>query len=290
MSSGFTVKGALNISIGSTSCSDEGNSLERSTLPRSRGFRSSSMNLSEGVKQGLPHSLNKNSEGLSKIPELATTFFCESMNQTEINSEISYGSSPSPNSEAASQMGNTKRPAPNKYKTEICRNWQLEGYCRFGDECTFAHGGDELNRKATMPLNYKTKVCKQFTEEPYYCPYGEKCQFIHVNITKKYQATNRTPTYNEMLNETLAQIDNRLKHCNNFEEFELPKSHFRKARLTIFSTITENLNDAKEKDEKEPGSPTPPNKKTSLKLGSKAFHMPIKSPKESSGKDDAIIS
>lgn len=288
LGSGSIPKGALNISTGSTSCSDEGNSLERCAVPRSRGFRSSSMNLNQSPSDGLHHSLNKNSEGLSKIPEMSPSFFCESMNQTEVNSEISYGSNHSPNSESLSQLANSKKPVPNKYKTEICRNWEMEGYCRFGDECTFAHGGDELNRRASMPANYKTKVCKQFTDEPFYCPYGEKCQFIHINITKKDQTSNRTPSYTEMLNETLNQIEKRLKHCDNFEHFELPKSHFKNKRLPIFTSITANTSDSssnkttKSLSKKE----NSPDKKTSLKLGSREFFMP----KERKSKEDSKYS
>jgi hypothetical protein len=27
-----------------------------------------------------------------------------------------------------------------KYKTEMCKNWELTGGCVFGDSCSFAHG------------------------------------------------------------------------------------------------------------------------------------------------------
>ena len=33
-----------------------------------------------------------------------------------------------------------------KYKTEMCRNWQ-RGNCEFGERCTFAHGAIELRQK-----------------------------------------------------------------------------------------------------------------------------------------------
>ncbi|OMJ95119.1 hypothetical protein SteCoe_1662 [Stentor coeruleus] len=64
-----------------------------------------------------------------------------------------------------------------KYKTEICRNWEL-GSCEFGHSCAFAHGQDELRGKANMGSNYKTKKCKQFHEQGY-CIYGNRCQFRH---------------------------------------------------------------------------------------------------------------
>jgi putative component of toxin-antitoxin plasmid stabilization module len=64
-----------------------------------------------------------------------------------------------------------------KYKTEICRNWEL-GTCEFGDNCAFAHGIEELRNKVNMGLKYKTKKCKQFHEQGV-CQYGSRCQFKH---------------------------------------------------------------------------------------------------------------
>ncbi|CDW71071.1 zinc finger protein [Stylonychia lemnae] len=67
-----------------------------------------------------------------------------------------------------------------KYKTEICKNWELTGFCQFESSCSFAHGQHELNTKQNIPKNYKTKLCKRFHEE-FYCPYGPRCQFKHQN-------------------------------------------------------------------------------------------------------------
>ena len=64
-----------------------------------------------------------------------------------------------------------------KWKTEICHYWEMNHYCKYGENCAFAHGENELkNRKLSM--NYKTKLCKQFFETGY-CPYGSRCQFSH---------------------------------------------------------------------------------------------------------------
>jgi hypothetical protein len=53
----------------------------------------------------------------------------------------------------------------------------MNHYCKYGENCAFAHGENELkNRKLSM--NYKTKLCKQFFETGY-CPYGSRCQFSH---------------------------------------------------------------------------------------------------------------
>ena len=32
----------------------------------------------------------------------------------------------------------------NKYKTALCNNFQSEGFCKFGDNCKFAHGEADL--------------------------------------------------------------------------------------------------------------------------------------------------
>jgi len=34
-----------------------------------------------------------------------------------------------------------------KYKTEICKNFEFRGYCQWGDQCSFAHGQQELRTK-----------------------------------------------------------------------------------------------------------------------------------------------
>ena len=64
-----------------------------------------------------------------------------------------------------------------KYKTEICRNWEI-GACEFAESCAFAHGYEELRNKCNLGSNYKTKKCKQFHEQGY-CIYGNRCQFKH---------------------------------------------------------------------------------------------------------------
>lgn len=135
---------------------------------------------------------------------------------------------------------NIKKPVPNKFKTEKCRNWEIEGFCRFGDVCTFAHGDQELNRRATMPANYKTKVCNQFTEEPFYCPYGEKCQFLHIPISQYEESSSRQVKYTVILKETLKQMEQRLAHLNGSEEFEIPTSVFKRQRLPVFLELTDN--------------------------------------------------
>jgi len=65
-----------------------------------------------------------------------------------------------------------------KYKTELCKNWELRGTCKFGDKCCFAHGRNELKGKMVTHTKYKTKPCKQYYQTGY-CPYGQRCQYLH---------------------------------------------------------------------------------------------------------------
>lgn len=58
-----------------------------------------------------------------------------------------------------------------KYKTELCRNFELQGFCKFGESCCYAHGVHELRSKTHLNSNYKSKICKHFHGEGG-CPYG----------------------------------------------------------------------------------------------------------------------
>ncbi|ORZ21522.1 hypothetical protein BCR42DRAFT_369441, partial [Absidia repens] len=83
------------------------------------------------------------------------------------------------------QPSNTKHedpPAPeenvqNLYKTEICRNWEEQKTCRYGNRCQYAHGYDELRYVQRHP-RYKTIHCRTF-ESTGECPYGRRCTFLH---------------------------------------------------------------------------------------------------------------
>ena len=65
-----------------------------------------------------------------------------------------------------------------KYKTELCKYYELTGQCKFGNNCAYAHGRENLRSKVTNTTAYRTKKCIQFFENGY-CPYGNRCQFRH---------------------------------------------------------------------------------------------------------------
>jgi len=59
----------------------------------------------------------------------------------------------SPDSDTSSQTGSDRRSESgssagggNNFKTRMCKNYEKNGFCKFGDRCNFAHGRDELRR------------------------------------------------------------------------------------------------------------------------------------------------
>ncbi|KAL7877526.1 hypothetical protein SRHO_G00041690 [Serrasalmus rhombeus] len=72
---------------------------------------------------------------------------------------------------AASQINSTR------YKTELCRPFEENGACKYGEKCQFAHGYHEL-RSLTRHPKYKTEPCRTFHTIGF-CPYGPRCHFIH---------------------------------------------------------------------------------------------------------------
>ena len=104
-----------------------------------------------------------------------------------------------------------------KWKTEICHYWEMNNYCKYGDNCAFAHGENELkNRK--MSFNYKTKLCKQFFENGY-CNYGSRCQFSHKKLYDNYYVSY-------------------LKCLNEFNHFEkIDENMLKRPRLLTFEII-----------------------------------------------------
>eukprot|EP00997_Jenningsia_sp_PLL12_P007390 NODE_4015_length_706_cov_57.937595_g3339_i1.p2 GENE.NODE_4015_length_706_cov_57.937595_g3339_i1~~NODE_4015_length_706_cov_57.937595_g3339_i1.p2 ORF type:complete len:129 (+),score=27.12 NODE_4015_length_706_cov_57.937595_g3339_i1:210-596(+) len=45
---------------------------------------------------------------------------------------------------AGVEVGLAPKIQPERYKTKMCANLQQQGFCRFGDNCAFAHGEHEL--------------------------------------------------------------------------------------------------------------------------------------------------
>ena len=116
-----------------------------------------------------------------------------------------------------------------KYKTELCKYFEINGYCKYGDKCAYAHGKENLRSKVTNTTAYRTKKCAQFFEQGY-CPYGNRCQFAHQlksNIINN--PYDRGMTYGKIL-ETISKLEN----------VENIKKLIEKPRLPIFKEICEN--------------------------------------------------
>ena len=116
-----------------------------------------------------------------------------------------------------------------KYKTELCKYYEINGYCKYGDKCAYAHGKENLRSKVTNTTAYRTKKCVQFFEQGY-CPYGNRCQFAHqlkTNIINN--PYDRGMTYEKIL-ETISKLEN----------VENIKKLIEKPRLAIFEEICDN--------------------------------------------------
>ncbi|KAI8356188.1 hypothetical protein BD560DRAFT_406796 [Blakeslea trispora] len=74
----------------------------------------------------------------------------------------------------------TDKKQKNLYKTELCRNWEETGHCRYGMKCQYAHGSSDLREVDRHP-KYKTQKCRTFHQTGS-CPYGSRCTFRHFNL------------------------------------------------------------------------------------------------------------
>jgi len=76
------------------------------------------------------------------------------------------------------KTNNGKKEYKLKQKTEMCKNWEMHGTCRWGNKCSYAHGEHELMKKTHMPKNFMTRSCDTFHKDGV-CTFGKRCQFMH---------------------------------------------------------------------------------------------------------------
>ena len=117
-----------------------------------------------------------------------------------------------------------------KYKTELCKFYELTGQCKYGDNCAYAHGKENLRAKVTNTTAYRTKKCIQFFENGY-CPYGNRCQFQH---QLKNNIVNN-PYDTDMSYKKILEI------ISKFENVRNVKKLVEKPRLSIFREITGDI-------------------------------------------------
>ena len=70
-----------------------------------------------------------------------------------------------------------------KKKTELCKNWEFYHDCYFKNECSFAHGLEEL-RTNTPLIGSKNRLCISFQEKGF-CLFGKRCNYRHVFKEKR---------------------------------------------------------------------------------------------------------
>ncbi|EJW05085.1 hypothetical protein EDEG_00798 [Edhazardia aedis USNM 41457] len=117
------------------------------------------------------------------------------------------------------------------FKTEMCRNYEDTGFCKYGDKCQFAHNKNELRYKTRHHL-YKTAICRSFWVNNY-CPYGKRCCFIHStdeinNISSNNQSNHGSDQDN------LCKLDDNSRSTSNTSDNIV--------NLNEFNTAIDNIN------------------------------------------------
>ena len=128
-----------------------------------------------------------------------------------------------------------------KEKTELCKNWETYGYCKFNEYCSFAHGIQELRSKYDKNSSYKLKQCKNFIDEGL-CPYGTRCHFIHNPLSIDKQ---RDYSYSKMIRYNLKYVEERIaKLRRNIDSDDniIYVNGYDRRRLPIFSKLSEGTN------------------------------------------------
>ena len=116
-----------------------------------------------------------------------------------------------------------------KYKTELCKFYEINGKCKYGDKCAYAHGKENLRSKVTNTTAYRTKKCTQFFEKGY-CPYGNRCQFAH-----QLKSNIINNPYDKGMSYTkIFDIISKMENVANIKKL------VEKPRLPIFQEITNN--------------------------------------------------
>ena len=103
----------------------------------------------------------------------------------------------------------------------------MTGKCKYGTNCAYAHGIENLRVKVTNTTAYRTKKCKQFFENGY-CPYGNRCQFAH---HLKDNIMNN-PYDNKMSYQKILEIISKIENIKNIKKL------VEKPRLKIFKEIS----------------------------------------------------
>lgn len=83
-----------------------------------------------------------------------------------------------------------------RYKTELCRQFEEKGHCQYGEKCQFAHGIVEKRFVERHP-KYKTEMCRTFHQQGF-CSYGLRCNFIHNEDERRFGSVSESSTSSVM--------------------------------------------------------------------------------------------
>ncbi|KAJ1915142.1 hypothetical protein H4219_004475 [Mycoemilia scoparia] len=129
-------------------------SVQRTVLPKGCGSKSRSASLPDCASQ-------QQALVTKAANNRAMSFFVAKSN----NSDSGHDSDDSQRLEAL-------------YKTELCSAWIRSGQCKYGEQCRFAHGKNQLRPRTRHP-RYRTELCRTYSAKGA-CPYGDRCDFLHV--------------------------------------------------------------------------------------------------------------
>lgn len=138
-------------------------------------------------------------------------------NQQHSPSSMYSLESTSPNSNDSQQNSSTR------YKTEMCRPFQENGVCKYGEKCQFAHGQQELRTINRHP-KYKTDICRTYHSVGF-CPYGPRCHFIHsLDELRQQQTTPEKKVGNSAVKQLPMFGGSNKAPSNNGNEWNFPET------------------------------------------------------------------
>ena len=101
----------------------------------------------------------------------------------------------------------------------------MTGKCKYGENCAYAHGIENLRSKVTNTTAYRTKKCIQ--------PYGSRCQFQH---QLKNNIINN-PYDSGMSYQRILEIISKSENVRNIKKL------VKKPRLNIFKEMSGKISD-----------------------------------------------
>ncbi|XP_061693615.1 mRNA decay activator protein ZFP36L2 isoform X2 [Syngnathoides biaculeatus] len=134
-------------------------------------FRRNSTSNVDSLNNGNKYTTGSSYGSLKENTPTATTTLMNKENKFRERAYSESGERAVLQQKAGSQINSTR------YKTELCRPFEENGSCKYGEKCQFAHGYHELRSLSRHP-KYKTEPCRTFHTIGF-CPYGPRCHFIH---------------------------------------------------------------------------------------------------------------